>query len=281
MRDLEVRHPNEKNMSSLVPQHEDYDAFLRWREIQKEAGGEILGKAEVYKHILECRGLNPLEMARLFVEKKQAKTHQYEDATVLLKEKGLDHLIGIGRGPTVEMRSEAKAALIEDWKKEFVESNSQMSLLMMAYSNRDVRDLNTQARAHLRDLGVLSGQEFTYTIKREVEDDFGRKKTFSETRSFAKGDKIVFTRNNYGQGVKNGTIGTITELDNQKIKVTIDDNKQVSFAPNLNPYFDQGWAITIHKSQGTTVDKSFVLTSHEMTRAKRLVARRCLHPPAP
>lgn len=273
IKEIQESHPKETNLGSLVPRHEDYDAFLHWRNIQKDSAGEILENAEAYKSLLESRGLDPLEMARLFVDKKQVKAHQYEEASLLLKGKCLDHLIGAERfGPTVEVRREAKAALIEDWKGEFVQRNSQKSLLMMAYSNRDVRDLNTQARAHLKELGVLSGKEFTYTIKRDVEDDFGRKKAFKEERPFSKGDRIVFTRNTYGLGVKNGTIGTITELNAQNIKVTIDENKQVSFAPNLNPYFDQGWAITIHKAQGTTVDKSFLLASHEMTQNLTYVA---------
>ncbi len=273
MKDLEFRHHGKANLSSLVPQHEDYDTFLHWREIQTKTGREILGNAEVYKPLLESRGLDPLEMARLFVEKKQAKVRQYDEASLLLKQKGLDYLIGVERlGKPVDIRREAKSALIEDWKKEFVENQSQKSLLMMAYSNRNVRDLNTQARTHLKEIGILSGKEFTYTITREVEDDFGRKKVFKEERTFSNGDRIVFTRNNYGLGVKNGTIGTITELDNQNIKVKINETQEVSFAPNLNPYFDQGWAITIHKSQGTTVDKSFVLASHEMTQNLTYVA---------
>ena len=44
----------------------------------------------------------------------------------------------------------------------------------------------------------------------------------------------------------------------------MDEGKDISFAPNLNPHFDQGWAITIHKSQGTTVDNTYVLASYEM-----------------
>jgi hypothetical protein len=212
-------------------------------------------------------------MARLFVNKKQDKKLQYDEATALLKEKGLGHLIGREKlpGQTVEVRSGAKAALIEEWKKAFQEDPNK-SLLIMAYSNRDVRDLNTHARSHLKEVGILDRQDFAYTVHREVEDDFGRKKTFKEERMFSKGDKIVFTSNNTGLGVKNGTIGTITEINAQKIEVEVTEDKKVSFAPNLNPYFDQGWAVTIHKSQGTTVDKSFLLASHEMTQNLTYVA---------
>ncbi len=45
-----------------------------------------------------------------------------------------------------------------------------------------------------------------------------------------------------------------------------------NFSPNLFSSFDQGWAVTIHKSQGTTVDKSFLLASHEMNQNLTYVA---------
>ncbi|HBW24696.1 MAG: hypothetical protein A3G78_01140 [Alphaproteobacteria bacterium RIFCSPLOWO2_12_FULL_42_29] len=259
--------------ASLASQHEDYGLFLKWKGIQKEAGKEILANPEVYKPVLESRNLDPLEMARLFVNKKQDKAHQYKEASELLKSKDLHHLIGVEKtsGQRVEVRGAAKGALIEDWKKAFQE-NSTKSLLMMAYSNRDVQDLNAEARGHLKTLGVLDKKDFSYIVHREVEDDFGRKKTFKEERLFSKGDKLVFTRNNTGLGVKNGTIGTITEINAQKIEVKVAEDHRVSFAPNLNPYFDQGWAVTIHKSQGTTVDKSFLLASHEMTQNLTYVA---------
>ncbi|MBL8677295.1 MAG: ATP-binding domain-containing protein, partial [Alphaproteobacteria bacterium] len=143
--------------------------------------------------------------------------------------------------------------------------NPEKSIAILAYSNRDVNNLNRQVRSLLKESGHLSKGEFTFKIKREIEDDFGRKENLREEKGFSKGDRIVFTKNKYWAGVRNGTMGTITDINNQKIKVKLDEGKEISFSPNLNPYFDHGWAITIHKSQGATVNFSFILASFEMT----------------
>ena len=269
MKDIKTQYPEETNSSPHIRNHEDYSQFLKWREVQKDSGKKILGQPDVYKPILEDRNLDPLEMARLFVNRKQDKSAQYKEATTLLKTKGLEHLIGSERasgqsfGHTVDVRRGAKATLIEDWKKAYQEFPDK-SLLMMAYSNRDVRDLNTQAREHLKASGVIEKQEFTYTITREVEDDFGRKIRLKEERSFSKGDRLVFTRNRKSLDVKNGSIGKIASLDKNTIEVKLDEGKTVKFTPHLFSFFDQGWAVTIHKSQGETADKSMLLVSHEM-----------------
>jgi len=257
-----------------VKDHEDYKEFLRWRGIQKEAGKEILSKPDAYRPFLEERRLDPLEMARLFANREQNKAAQYKEAWDLLKSKKLDHLIGVERAPGegIEVRSAAKDALIKDWQKTYQANPEGKSLLIMAYSNRDVRDLNTSAREYLKASGDIEKKEFTYTIIREVEDDFGRKKKFREERSFAKGDRLVFTQNRKSLGVNNSSIGKILSLDKNMIEVGLDEGKIVRFSPNLYSYFDQGWAITIHKSQGTTVDKSFLLASHEMNQNLTYVA---------
>lgn len=124
----------------------------------------------------------------------------------------------------------------------------------------------------MKESGHLSKGEFTFKITREIEDDFGRKYILQEEKGFSKGDRIVFTKNKYWAGVRNGTMGTITDINNQIIKVKLDEGKEVSFSPNLNPHFDQGWAITIHKSQGTTVDHTYVLASFEMNQNLTYVA---------
>lgn len=271
-----------------ISAHVDYKKFEAYREIQKDAGGEILKHAEIYKPYLEARRLDPMEMARLFVDKRQDKLSQYKDATDILRKKKLDQLIGIqkareaephrGTPPQgvaphhgVDVRTAAKQSLIEHWKRVYGE-NPDKSIAIMAYSNRDVRDLNELARAHLKAEGKIGGQEFTYTITREIEDDFGRKTQLKEEREFAAGDRIVFTRNKYDLGVTNGSMGTVLSLDTNKMEVELDGGKKMTFPPRMFPSFDQGWAITIHKSQGTTVDQSFVLASHEMNQNLAYVA---------
>lgn len=273
MREVQAQRPEEETSFSQVQQHQDYAQFLKWRSIQKEAGREILGQADIYREALEVRGLDPLEMARLFVNKEQDKASQYQEARELLKAKKLDHLMGVERSPghSVEVRSAAKSALIEDWQRVY-QNDPQKSLLMMSYSNRDVRDLNDKTRTYLKGSGVLGKEDVTYTITREVDDDFGRRAKLKEERNFSKGDRIVFTNNKWGLGVTNGSLGTILSLDKNKIEVNLDTGKTLTFSPHRFSFFDQGWAVTIHKSQGTTVDKSFLLASHEMNQNLTYVA---------
>jgi hypothetical protein len=63
-------------------------------------------------------------------------------------------------------------------------------------------------------------------------------------------------------------LGTILEISEQKITVALDgqDGKTVSFSPALYPYLDNGWATTIHKAQGVTVDHVKMLASFEQYR---------------
>jgi Ti-type conjugative transfer relaxase TraA len=273
MKDLHEQYPEEKTVFPYVKQHEDYEEFLKWKNVQRNAGKRILGDADTYRDAMEARGLDPLEMARLFVSKDQSKPAQYKEASESLKMKKLDYLIGVERAPnhSVEVRRGAKAALVKDWQKTYHEGPHK-SLLMMAYSNRDVRGLNDQTRAYLKNSGVLGKEDVTYTITREVEDDFGRKAKIKEERNFSKNDRIVFTSKKWRLGVTNGSLGTILSLSKNKIEVSLDTGKTFTFSPNLFSFFDQGWAVTIHKSQGTTVDKSFLLASHEMNQNLTYVA---------
>lgn len=266
---------SQREAHSFIRGHQDYESYQKWKDLQKSTAAEILSKGESYRLSLGKQGIDPTQMAFLFVNKDLGKEAQKEAVTNLLKEKGLDSLVGIEKQPdqSIDMRKDAKEALTQAWYSDFKVQPEKQSL-MLAYSNRDVNDLNASARALLKESGHISKEEYTYTIAKMAENDFGDKHTVKEEKGFSKGDRIVFTRNNYGLDVKNGTMGTITNLDKQTIHARLDgkENKEISFAPNLNPHFNQGWAVTIHKSQGTTVDQTYVLASYEMNQNLAYVA---------
>lgn len=137
---------------------------------------------------------------------------------------------------------------------------------MMAHSNKDVVSLNTMARTFKKTSGEIGSEDFIFTIERNAGEELGEKKTEFVERSFSTGDQIIFTKNDTGLGVSNGSLGRITEINDRKITVLVksgDTEKEVSFSPNLYKNFDNGWAVTLHKNQGVTVDRSFVLGSYE------------------
>ncbi|MBP9692928.1 MAG: AAA family ATPase [Alphaproteobacteria bacterium] len=272
-REVSQENPETSNLYSLIRNHQDFERYADWKGIERKAALSIFENAEAARPVLEERCLDPLNIALVLSDKFQSKEAQQTEAKERLKECKLDHLIGMQKpaGTGIDVREQTKEALIQSWHRTFSDS-PEKNLVMLAYSNRDVNDLNRSARSLLKESGHIAKEEFTYTIKKEVEDDFGKKSILQENKEFSKGDRIVFTRNNYGLGVKNGTMGTITDLEPNKVHVKLDEEKDMSFSPNLNPYFDQGWAITIHKSQGTTVDRTFVLASYEMTQNLAYVA---------
>jgi hypothetical protein len=81
------------------------------------------------------------------------------------------------------------------------------------------------------------------------------------SRSFASGDRIMFLQNDRGFGVKNGTLGTIETIDAQAMSVRTDDGRAVRFDLKDYDRIDHGYAATIHKAQGMTVDRTYVLAT--------------------
>ncbi|MBB5335821.1 MobF family relaxase [Pectinatus brassicae] len=76
-------------------------------------------------------------------------------------------------------------------------------------------------------------------------------------KSFAPGDKIIFTKNNHKLNIMNGQLGKITAINNNFM--TISSNSK-SFNIDMNNYqhLDYGYCFTGYKSQGMTVNKAIV-----------------------
>ena len=91
-------------------------------------------------------------------------------------------------------------------------------------------------------------------------------------RQFASGDRIMFLRNERSMGVKNGTLGTVEQVSADRMGVRLDDGRQVGFDVKDYAAVDHGYAATIHKSQGVTVDRVDVLATPGLDRHAAYVA---------
>ncbi|MDL2410985.1 ATP-binding domain-containing protein, partial [Rhizobium calliandrae] len=96
-------------------------------------------------------------------------------------------------------------------------------------------------------------------------------------RSFAPGDRIVLLENNRDLDVRNGMLGSVVTVEPDAMQIRLDDNgkegvRSVSLPVKTYQAFDHGYATTIHKSQGSTVDRAFVMASSTMDRHLTYVA---------
>jgi Ti-type conjugative transfer relaxase TraA len=132
------------------------------------------------------------------------------------------------------------------------------SRLVLAHRRVDVAVLNDAIRDARQERGELTGERVYQTSE--------------GARAFAPGDRLLFRENNRELGVKNGMLGTVERAEEARLTVRLDTAKgpglgravEVSMADYAA--VDHGYATTIHKAQGATVDRAYVLASKSMDR---------------
>jgi ATP-dependent exoDNAse (exonuclease V) alpha subunit len=154
-----------------------------------------------------------------------------------------------GRVVTASNADTVRDAMVADW---WTHRSAGSSALMMARRNSDVDDLNRRARRHVAAAGELQGPPLV-----------------TRGRPFQVGDQVICTRNDYPNGIRNGTVGTITDIDHRQRSVTIstDDGDRRLDSDYLDAgHMRHGYAITVHKAQGRTCDHGLLLASDDMHR---------------
>lgn len=154
-------------------------------------------------------------------------------------------------------RDEARRALVADWVADRVRDPA-ASQILLAYTRTDVAELNRLARVTLRAAGKLGPDQAVETTNGE--------------RAFAVGDRVMFLRNERSLGVKNGTLGTLVVLGRSEMEVRLDEGRNLRFDRKEYADLTHGYAATIHKMQGATVDRAYVLASRHMDRHAAYVA---------
>ena len=156
-----------------------------------------------------------------------------------------------------DTREGARAELVKGWERarRAFPGHSQ---IILTHTNDEVRGLNDLARGKLREAGLL-GEDVTINAERGP-------------RQFASGDRIMFLRNDRELGVKNGSLGKLQAVTPQRMAVLLDDGRSVAFDTKSYSHIDHGYAATIHKSQGVTVDRAYILATPGMDQHSSYVA---------
>ncbi len=192
---------------------------------------------------------------------RRQRTDWQRDATRWLATGRTDEAVEAYRDRGMVMpadtREAARTGLVEGWDRQR-QAEPGATRMILTHTNAEVRSLNEEARGRLRASGDL-GQDVV------VQADRG-------DRQFASGDRIMFLRNERSMGVKNGTLGTIEQVSADRMGVRLDDGRQVGFDVKDYAAVDHGYAATIHKSQGVTVDRTHVLATPGMDRHAAYVA---------
>jgi Ti-type conjugative transfer relaxase TraA len=191
-------------------------------------------------------------------------------------EEGLDAYAQKGHIVQAEHRTEAVERLVADWGKartEIIEQSRTAGkagklrggeMLVLAHTNKDVKRLNESLR-------IVMNREGALTDSREFQTERG-------VREFGCGDRIIFLENarfvekrakHLGpQYVKNGMLGTVVSTAGKGgrplLSIRLDTGRDVVLSEDSYRNIDHGYAATIHKSQGVTVGRTFVLATGMM-----------------
>lgn len=156
-----------------------------------------------------------------------------------------------------DTREQARAGLINTWDRERIAS-PEHSRIILTHTNSEVREINDLARQRLRDAGNLGAETVIKTARGQ--------------RGFASGDRIMFLKNERGLGVKNGSLGHVVEATPNRMTVRLDSGANIAFDTKDYANIDHGYAATIHKSQGMTVDRTHILATPGLDRHSAYVA---------
>ncbi|MCG8457251.1 MAG: AAA family ATPase, partial [Holophagales bacterium] len=129
------------------------------------------------------------------------------------------------------------------------------SAILLASTNRDVEAMSREIRDEHRRRGELGDGVLVHG------------------RELAVGDRVLFTSNHSraaflddgeAHPVWNGTLGTVLEAAENHLRIQLDGGPAISVDPREYSDLRYAYAVTLHKGQGVTVDRSYVLVTPTM-----------------
>jgi Ti-type conjugative transfer relaxase TraA len=166
----------------------------------------------------------------------------------------LNSLQARGRVHSGTDRDTTMRQLVHDWAAAR-DAHSPNDDLMLGATRADTRELNRLAREALREQGELQRERVIEAAQGPL--------------VLSEGDRIVITRNTKLLGMMNGDLATVTALTERhgEIEITaqLDEGRTRTWRVSDHPHVEHGYALTVHKAQGASVERAYVLAHESMS----------------
>lgn len=171
--------------------------------------------------------------------------------------------------------------LLEDRTVEYVEEDSVTKLFT---HNANVDEYNRWK------LEELAGESYTYTMvtrgSKPLLESLKKASIVDEIVYIKEGARVMCTKNNFEKGYVNGSVGYVVGEENGNPVVQLLSGKEVVVAPEVWRIEENGkvlaeisqvplrlaWAITVHKSQGMSLDQAVIDLRASFTSGQGYVA---------
>ena len=130
-------------------------------------------------------------------------------------------------------------ALLVDWNKSVQPLENK---LIIAVKNKDVAALNHGVRQYLKTDGALIGAEIAVG-----------------GNHYMQGDLVLIKQTNKELGLINGDLAKLTSVSKGQFVLKKAQGKEISFDPSIYSGFRHGYATTVFKAQGLSINDVFVL----------------------
>ncbi|MBX5242041.1 AAA family ATPase [Rhizobium sp. NLR22b] len=143
----------------------------------------------------------------------------------------------------------ARRGLVETWARDN-ETAPEKTRMVFAFTNAEVDRLNMKLREVWRQQGRLR-------------EDHAFKTAAGRTILVAIGDRLQLTGTDKPLGLYKGRTGAVQSIDGSHLTVRQDDGRDITFDTAAFKSFSHGYAGTIHRGQGKTLDQTYLLhTDH-------------------
>ncbi len=236
-----------KQMSDIIEkvQHSKAKLILVGdeKQLQPIAAGGIL-------HAIDQKVAQIAPQYSTAVEDIKRQREDWMKETVKLAAQGktgeaLENLDEKGKINIYQNPIEARTSMIDEYIKENKADFTKG--LILTNLRQDADKINLEIRDKLKEQGIVD--TMNPVMVNNGTKDIG----------IAKGDRIMFTRNDYNLEVRNGQRATVSGVDPFGIiEARLDGGETKRINLKEYTHVDYGWASTTHKAQGATVERAFV-----------------------